>query len=83
MKMLYCNNCKKNTGHKRAIGVGTLLGGIATFGVSLAAVPFYPLRCVICGAEDKSASPNFCPHCYWRIPRATTVCMNCGRDVSS
>jgi hypothetical protein len=49
MEMLYCKNCKKTTGHKRAIGVGTILGGIVTGGVSLAAVPFYPLRCVVCG----------------------------------
>jgi hypothetical protein len=51
MEMLYCQNCKKTTGHKRAIGIGTLLGGVATLGVSLIAIPFYPLRCVKCGAK--------------------------------
>jgi hypothetical protein len=57
MEMLYCNICKKITGHKRAIGVGTLLGGVVTLGVSLAAVPFYPLRCVICGSSETSRKP--------------------------
>jgi hypothetical protein len=54
MEMLYCKNCKKTTGHKRAIGMGTLLGGVATLGVSLTTVPFYPLRCVVCGCESQN-----------------------------
>jgi DNA-directed RNA polymerase subunit RPC12/RpoP len=56
MRMLYCNNCKKTTGHKRAIGIGTALGAATTLAISLLATPFYPLRCIICGAEY--APPN-------------------------
>jgi len=47
----YCQNCKKVTGHKRVIGMGTFLGACVTLGTSLAAVPFYPKRCVVCGCK--------------------------------
>lgn len=60
MEMFFCLNCGKVTGHKRAVGVGTLLGAVATAGVSLAAIPFYPLRCVVCGSTRTAAKPN--PH---------------------
>lgn len=46
----YCNTCKKVTGFKRAVGAGTVIGAIATGGLSLAALPAYPLRCVVCGS---------------------------------
>jgi hypothetical protein len=49
MQVSHCTNCGKSTGHKRNIGVGTLLGALVTGGVSLAAVPFYPKRCIACG----------------------------------
>jgi hypothetical protein len=49
METQYCPYCKKMTGFKRTVGAGTVLGGIVTGGLSLAAIPAYPLRCVICG----------------------------------
>mgnify|MGYP001557842721 CR=1 FL=1 len=55
MKTGYCQSCEQTTGHKRAIGIGTLLGAACTGGVSLVATPFYPLRCVRCGSVKESA----------------------------
>lgn len=55
MEMIYCSNCKKVTGHKRAVGMGTLLGAVSTLGLSLGAVPFYPKRCVVCGATNQNS----------------------------
>ena len=49
METHYCNSCKKITGFKKAVGAGTVLGAIATGGLSLAALPAYQSRCVICG----------------------------------
>jgi len=49
MKMIYCRNCGKSTGHKRALGFGTLFMVLLTGGLWLIAIPFYPLRCIICG----------------------------------
>src|SRR5947209_2013999 len=49
MQISFCQNCGKLTGHKRAIGAGTVLGGVVTGGFSIFAVPFYPKRCVVCG----------------------------------
>jgi len=48
------------TGHKRALGWGTFFGGIVTLGVSTAAIPFYPKRCIVCGrksTDNASTSP--------------------------
>jgi hypothetical protein len=56
MQVAYCDNCKKHTGHKRAIGVGTLLGAVVTSGVSLLAVPAYGKRCIICGLTAVQAT---------------------------
>lgn len=47
----YCKYCNKVTGFKRNIGMGTLIGGLVTLGISLLAIPLYPLRCVACGNE--------------------------------
>jgi hypothetical protein len=47
-----CNGCKRVTGHKRSIGIGTLIIALLTFGFSLFTIPFYPKRCVICGLAD-------------------------------
>jgi hypothetical protein len=52
MKMMYCSNCGKSTGHKRALGFGTLFMVLLTGGLWLIAIPFYPLRCIICGNTD-------------------------------
>jgi hypothetical protein len=49
MYMAYCPNCKKETGHKRYLGFGTLFAVILTGGLWLIAILFYPTRCIACG----------------------------------
>lgn len=49
MENLYCPNCQKQTGFKRAFGIGTLLACIITGGLWIIALPFYPVRCSVCG----------------------------------
>lgn len=49
MEISYCPSCEKETGHKRMLGWGTLLGCIFTFGLWILSIPFYPKRCIICG----------------------------------
>lgn len=61
MRFLYCPNCGKMTGHKRVIGVGTIIGGVFTAGASLNAIPFYPKRCIVCGMKSKSSDADFKP----------------------
>jgi hypothetical protein len=56
MQIAYCANCGKVTGHKRALGAGTVLGAFVTGGASLAAVPFYGKRCIICGLTVEQAT---------------------------
>lgn len=51
MEYSYCPNCRKMTGHKRALGWGTFFGGIFTLGFSLLVIPYYPIRCIICGMK--------------------------------
>jgi hypothetical protein len=60
MEYSYCPNCKKMTGHKRALGWGTYFGAALTFGTSLGAVPFYPKRCIVCGnaKREEIAGPD-------------------------
>lgn len=61
MQVAFCANCGKHTGHKRNIGVGTALGAVVTGGLSLAAVPAYSKRCVICGltaGQARRLSPS-------------------------
>lgn len=53
MRMEQCSNCDKTTGHKRALGWGTLFAVILTAGLWLIAIPFYPTRCVACGAPGE------------------------------
>jgi len=55
MEYSYCPNCRKKTGHKRALGWGTFFGGIFTLGASTLAIPFYPTRCIICGMESSGS----------------------------
>ena len=55
MIIAYCKNCGKPTGHKRTLGVGTLVGGALTFGASLLAIPLYPKRCVVCGLSTSES----------------------------
>jgi hypothetical protein len=52
MKMTHCDNCGKSTGHKRALGFGTLFMVLLTGGLWLIAIPFYPVRCIVCGNTD-------------------------------
>jgi hypothetical protein len=58
MQIAYCPTCGKNTGHKRALGAGTILGTFLTGGLSLLAVPVYGKRCVICGLTVEEATPQ-------------------------
>jgi len=55
MEVAFCPNCGKTTGHKRALGAGTIIGGFVTGGVSLLGIPFYGKRCVICGLTVEQA----------------------------
>jgi hypothetical protein len=48
MRYLYCGNCHKKSGYKRAFGWGTFFAVVLTFGLFLV-MPFYPLRCMNCG----------------------------------
>jgi hypothetical protein len=53
MKMAYCQNCGKNTGHKRVLGLGTFFAVILTGGLWLLAIPGYPERCCVCGVSKE------------------------------
>lgn len=55
MEMIYCPNCAKLVGFKRALGFGTLFMALLTFGVWLLVIPFYPARCINCGLARSSA----------------------------
>ncbi len=50
MKSMECKGCGKVTLHGRQFGIGTLIGVLVTGGLWLIAMPFYPVRCKICGA---------------------------------
>jgi hypothetical protein len=52
MQMRHCSNCCKETGHKRALGFGTFFGVVITGGFWLLALPFYPVRCIVCGKSN-------------------------------
>ena len=53
MRMGYCPNCSKTTGHKRALGWGTFFAVILTGGLWLLVILFYPTRCIVCGAPTQ------------------------------
>ena len=57
MQVAYCPDCGKSTGHKRALGAGTILRTILTGGRSLLAVPVYGKHCMICGLTVEEAAP--------------------------
>lgn len=61
MEYLFCPNCGKETGHKRALGWGTFFGAVCTLGVSTTAIPFYPKRCIVCGrkASDQDTGTQY------------------------
>jgi hypothetical protein len=52
MKMQHCNNCDRVVGHKRKIGIGTVLMILLTGGLWLLAIPAYAVRCIICGGTQ-------------------------------
>ncbi len=49
MKTKLCPNCQQVTGHKRDIGIGTLIMVLFTGGLWLLAIPLYQVRCIRCG----------------------------------
>jgi hypothetical protein len=55
MEMIFCPNCGKPSGFKRALGFGTLFMVVITFGLWLLVVPFYTPRCINCGLTRTSA----------------------------
>jgi hypothetical protein len=55
MEMIFCPNCKKLTGYKRALGFGTLFAVLLTAGFWLIAIPFYPKRCITCGLKKSDS----------------------------
>lgn len=63
MDFAHCPNCKENRGFKRHLGFGTFFAFLATVGMWIIAIPFYPKRCVVCGyakgSEAKSNKPSF------------------------
>jgi hypothetical protein len=58
MEYLYCQNCGKHTGHKRALGWGTFFGAILTLGILILAIPFYPKRCIVCGRKSSGGEAH-------------------------
>jgi hypothetical protein len=58
MRIAYCQNCGKSTGHKRALGAGTIIGAVITGGASLLALPFYSKRCIACGLNAEEGAPQ-------------------------
>jgi len=57
VEMIFCPNCGKLTGYKRALGFGTFFGALLTAGLWLLAIPFYPKRCITCGLGKSESVP--------------------------
>lgn len=62
--MIFCPNCGKLTGYKRALGFGTLFAIALTAGFWLLALPFYPKRCITCGLRKSDSVPWYST---WRL----------------
>jgi hypothetical protein len=56
MQVIYCPNCQKRTGFKRALGFGTFFMVLITCGLWLLVIPFYPARCINCGVPRSEAA---------------------------
>jgi hypothetical protein len=77
------------TGHKRHLGWGTFFGSVVTLGTSLAAIPFYPKRCIICGMEkeqtEQFAGSGLGSEDDEQVAnldsKATKVCPQCAEEV--
>lgn len=97
MKVYFCPNCRKETGHQRKLGFGTLFAVLLTGGLWLLTLPLYPPRCQICGSDSwddtPSPAPNsgppsdpdtkICPHCAETIKLAAKKCRFCGEILDS
>jgi hypothetical protein len=67
MEMIFCPNCGKLTGYKRALGFGTFFAVLLTAGLWLFAIPFYPKRCITCGLSKSESVPWYQT---WRLGSA-------------
>ena len=72
MEMIFCPNCGKRSGFKRALGFGTFFMVLITFGLWLLMLPFYPVRCINCGLmrasakwENASRGGKILIACFW------------------
>jgi len=54
MKMQKCFNCQQIRGFSRKLGVGTIIMVVLTGGLWILLLPFYPKRCMNCGATPPS-----------------------------
>jgi hypothetical protein len=59
MKVVYCENCAKETAHKRQFSLGFFVGVVLTGGLWLITIPLAPLRCSECGTEELRKSAHF------------------------
>lgn len=86
----YCSNCKKKTGHKRALGLGTLFAVFLTGALWLLVIPLYPKRCIACGHGNEiifedggeamvEARTWTCPECGTKNSPSSAVCV-CGYE---
>jgi hypothetical protein len=54
-RMLPCRACDRKVAFRRHYGAGTAVLFLATAGLWLLAMPFYPVRCHICGGPPDRA----------------------------
>ena len=52
MKMKKCTNCNEVRGFSRKWGIGTIIMFLATLGLWIFVMPFYPVRCITCGGTS-------------------------------
>ncbi len=94
MRVSFCPNCGKETGHQRKLGFGTFFAVIITAGFWLLAIPFYPRRCTICNCSGLGLLPQpprqlspqqilamqtkICPQCAESIKFSAQKCRYCG-----